>query len=239
MAATQKTLTPTNEVISIPAFTDKPDYRLPIDSTGKLADAINELDSKITPQYVNTSTLTGLKTELIAINGALQNNTDTAIFFALASNEDVFGAYVIYTGTLHRQDANNFSCNVSSKLGQNVVIGYSNGSTWVIDSPSDNIEYKSGDSYDMTGRLQCSKANSGGTSIPIIIDLPLGVKSGMNISHTLTVSACRKYDGTNVSDASVASVTRLDWKHLQINVSGTFTGHNIYFVQLSGSVSFS
>lgn len=47
MAATQKTLTPTNEVISIPAFTDKPDYRLPIDSTGKLADAINVLDSKI------------------------------------------------------------------------------------------------------------------------------------------------------------------------------------------------
>lgn len=45
MAATQKTLTPTNEVISIPAFADKPDYRLPIDSTGKLADAINALYS--------------------------------------------------------------------------------------------------------------------------------------------------------------------------------------------------
>ena len=43
MAATTKTLTPTNQTISIPAFTDKPDNRLQADSTGKLADAVNAL----------------------------------------------------------------------------------------------------------------------------------------------------------------------------------------------------
>lgn len=58
MAATQKTLTPTNEVISIPAFADKPDYRLPIDSTGKLADAINELDDKLTRRTAVDTSMT-------------------------------------------------------------------------------------------------------------------------------------------------------------------------------------
>ena len=45
MAATTKTLTPTNQTISIPAFTDKPDNRLQTDSTSKLADAVNALNS--------------------------------------------------------------------------------------------------------------------------------------------------------------------------------------------------
>lgn len=47
MAATTKTLTPTNQVISIPAFTDKPDNRLQTDSTSKLADAVNALSGQI------------------------------------------------------------------------------------------------------------------------------------------------------------------------------------------------
>lgn len=47
MAATTKTLTPTNQTISIPAFTDKPDNRLQTDSTGKLADAVNALSEQI------------------------------------------------------------------------------------------------------------------------------------------------------------------------------------------------
>ena len=47
MAATTKTLTPTNETISIPAFTDKPDNRLQTDSTGKLADAVNALSEQM------------------------------------------------------------------------------------------------------------------------------------------------------------------------------------------------
>lgn len=45
--ATTKTLTPTNETITIDAFQDeKPDYRHVADAEGKLADAVNALNGK-------------------------------------------------------------------------------------------------------------------------------------------------------------------------------------------------
>lgn len=50
--ATSKTLTPTNETITIDAFQgEKPDYRHVADAEGKLADAINALNSQIATTY--------------------------------------------------------------------------------------------------------------------------------------------------------------------------------------------
>ena len=45
--ATTKTLTPTNQTISIPELTDAPDMSVPADALSKEADAINSLNSKI------------------------------------------------------------------------------------------------------------------------------------------------------------------------------------------------
>lgn len=47
--ATSKTLTPTNVTIQIPAFTDQPDQRVNSNCIDKEADAINALNSKLTP----------------------------------------------------------------------------------------------------------------------------------------------------------------------------------------------
>ena len=46
--ATSKTLTPTNETISIPAMTDQPDASVFSNCVDKEADAINALNSKLT-----------------------------------------------------------------------------------------------------------------------------------------------------------------------------------------------
>ena len=46
--ATSKTLTPTNVVIQIPDFTEKPDQRVNSNCIDKIADAVNTLNSKIT-----------------------------------------------------------------------------------------------------------------------------------------------------------------------------------------------
>jgi hypothetical protein len=46
--ATTKTLTPTNQAITLAAFTEKPDNRTNVTNDDKLADAVNALNSKLT-----------------------------------------------------------------------------------------------------------------------------------------------------------------------------------------------
>lgn len=47
--ATTKTLTPTNQEITLAAFTEKPDNRTNVTNDDKLADAVNALNEDITP----------------------------------------------------------------------------------------------------------------------------------------------------------------------------------------------
>ena len=49
--ATTKTLTPTNQAITISAFTEKPDNRINATNDDKMADAINTLNSNITARF--------------------------------------------------------------------------------------------------------------------------------------------------------------------------------------------
>lgn len=51
--ATTKTLTPTNQAITLAAFTEKPDNRTNVTNDDKLADAVNALNSKLN-DYTNT-----------------------------------------------------------------------------------------------------------------------------------------------------------------------------------------
>lgn len=46
--ATTKTLTPTNQAITLAAFTEKPDNRTNVTNDDKLADAVNALNSNLT-----------------------------------------------------------------------------------------------------------------------------------------------------------------------------------------------
>ena len=93
MAATTKTLTPTNQTISIPAFTDKPDNRLQTDSTSKLADAVNALNSN----KANKGVIRLASNSSVSIT---VDNYDTAMIIFLATNNTNTALYVFSNGYL-------------------------------------------------------------------------------------------------------------------------------------------
>lgn len=84
--ATTKTLTPTNETITIDAFQgEKPDHRHVADAEGKLADAVNALNSKITPIYKKTITGTTSATGAIDSQINVDNNYIVSAAFVRGS----------------------------------------------------------------------------------------------------------------------------------------------------------
>jgi len=56
--ATTKTLTPTNQAITLAAFTEKPDNRTNVTNDDKLADAVNALNSKNSWKQLIAATIT-------------------------------------------------------------------------------------------------------------------------------------------------------------------------------------
>ena len=62
MATTTKTLAPTNQTITIPDMTERPNASVLTDAISKEADAINALNSNIATSGVTTPTLTNVET---------------------------------------------------------------------------------------------------------------------------------------------------------------------------------
>ena len=104
---------------------------------------------------------------------------------------------------------------------------------------NEKTEFKSGDSYSLAGLYAVAKSNSGGTSMKALFPVNKGIRATLTLTHNLTVSALRKYDGTSASSgASIASVTRENYGNIAVSISGSFTAHCLYYVELTGSVSF-
>lgn len=80
--ATSKTLTPTNVTISIPEFTDQPDQRVNSNCIDKEADAINTVNSKLTPQA--SSNLNNAKTVGIYTTNTSALNTPVTGYFTVS-----------------------------------------------------------------------------------------------------------------------------------------------------------
>ena len=125
MAATTKTLTPTNQVISIPAFTDKPDNRLQADSTGKLADAVNALNS-------NTQQLGAGSNAEEACQNFLSKMTDGTV----AVGHLEFGGYS-YVAICYKNSNNWATMSLFGYSGTSYHAYKSNG-TWMIKTISES-----------------------------------------------------------------------------------------------------
>lgn len=91
--ATTKTLTPTNQAITLAAFTEKPDNRTNVTNDDKLADAVNALNSNINSfQTVTFTPSSGITSDLfirrygrvVCINGYI--TSDSAF-----TNEQILG----------------------------------------------------------------------------------------------------------------------------------------------------
>lgn len=96
--ATTKTLTPTNQAITLAAFTEKPDNRTNVTNDDKLADAVNALNSNVNTN-VNINSLftkgpnengtpTGRKCGklvLFSFIGERRTHTENEVIFTIAS----------------------------------------------------------------------------------------------------------------------------------------------------------
>ena len=129
MAATTKTLTPTNQTISIPAFTDKPDNRLQTDSTSKLADAVNALNSKI-ENYVKIKTVTRTTDATGLCNIDLGGGSSTSNKYAVVDvvDDDDTKSYIYmpfkYTGVWHVRVISSTSGNVIASTSVSMKVHY-------------------------------------------------------------------------------------------------------------------
>lgn len=80
--ATTKTLTPTNQNITLAAFTEKPDNRINVANDEKLADAVNVLNGKFTSDYPVKSKMTSYGTHSSFTIGNVAQNESFLIFGA-------------------------------------------------------------------------------------------------------------------------------------------------------------
>ena len=92
--ATTKTLTPTNQAITIAAFTEKPDNRVNATNDDKLADAVNALNSKFTwTEYSNSGSNNSYPTDkefLATLSSNSGGGFDSKLFPANPSGKNVY-----------------------------------------------------------------------------------------------------------------------------------------------------
>lgn len=130
--ATSKTLAPTNVTISIPAMADAPDASVFSNCVDKEADAINALNSQITPSYASVTLASGITGtiyimrmgKLRVLTGYFNPNTSGAnISIATLDEQDrppvniqgTFSGYgVTATGELNINSAGAFQCSVNA-----------------------------------------------------------------------------------------------------------------------------
>lgn len=95
--ATTKTLTPTNQAITLAAFTEKPDNRTNVTNDDKLADAVNALNSKI--RTISTGSLHDITTPGMywLISGVADKPEPGAGMYILQAYADSYraGLYVV------------------------------------------------------------------------------------------------------------------------------------------------
>ena len=116
--ATTKTLTPTNQAITLAAFTEKPDNRTNVTNDDKLADAVNTLNSKLEDLKIQRGQVTGIsipaKSQVEVTVSLPQNYAGGTSYIAIA-NVYFYGPADAFTAVLIRsQQANQFVCRIKS-----------------------------------------------------------------------------------------------------------------------------
>lgn len=125
--ATTKTLTPTNQAITLAAFTEKPDNRTNVTNDDKLADAVNALNSNIADishlhQYVKTST-----SQASSFTFETSDDRYVALVFIVDNNMAGKGSlYVVISKKGVTASATKIAGN-----GDNVSVAYSTGTITV------------------------------------------------------------------------------------------------------------
>jgi hypothetical protein len=114
MATTTKTLTPTNQTITLPDMTERPDASVLVDGIGKDADAINALASNI-PASIQGTVTWGNN---IVITRSSINHT----VLVMGGRDDIGFSVYIPTGTNEKVILSNINSAISTVTVNNSTI---------------------------------------------------------------------------------------------------------------------
>lgn len=169
--ATTKTINVTNQTVSVPEFTERPDARVFSDAEGKCVDGINantQAIANLNMQRVGTTTFTSqsaLETALVTLGGDMADGDFRNIRFGVGSG----GAGVLpqqgYTGVIHRYASGRYNILIQSfgNAADTYTANYRNSAwTWgkldVVDNKTATITAHTG----VTGlTIQLSMRQSG------------------------------------------------------------------------------
>ena len=116
MAVTTKTLSPTNQVVSLPDMTERPNASVLVDGIGKDADAINALSDKMANKFgglrlVNLGNINGTKTVTFT------SSTNRFLLMAFGATSGRIGLWLC-------------NCNVSSGAAKEIAASDSATVSW-------------------------------------------------------------------------------------------------------------
>ena len=96
MATTTKTLTPTNQTVTLPDMTERPNASVLVDGIGKEADAINALSEQITNK-AGTGTLSNIHTD-VSINKFeyVENDIMAQVYIQFTVSAQIAGWVTIF-----------------------------------------------------------------------------------------------------------------------------------------------
>ena len=126
--ATTKTLTPTNQAITLADFTEKPDNRTNVTNDDKLADAVNALNSNMAT-LTYTGTVDSLQTSLVSLASNMSVGEFRNIKYTAGETLAPFRNTRIYCGTFKRTGSNYWSVTLEDPEGVPIYGTYRN-SRW-------------------------------------------------------------------------------------------------------------
>ena len=204
--ATNKTLTPTNVTIAIPAMADKPDASVFSNCIDKEADAINTLNSKIVSYHVATDvSLESLQSSLETLGASMQDGDVRSIDFSVVPATGVFAQARTF-GFIRRIVSGRYLVSVQQGINAGKIInGYFVGNVWNWESVSDNIGRK-------TDRIRNGYFGNGATyTVPLdglcAYCIVVSYVSGNNVGSI--------YVGIAVAGASPTNTGKITWLNQQ------------------------
>ena len=132
--ATTKTLTPTNQTISIPELSDAPDMSVAADAIDKEADAINALGSNIIKKSATSlgtynyasEVVTAIKNNILSL---LNNGESMLCSFVANADRDYWYNGQTYIGVVSKKDGNAYSGIFTSGKGDSFSCGTDNNAS--------------------------------------------------------------------------------------------------------------
>lgn len=226
--ATTKTLTPTNQTITIDAFQgEKPDHRHVADAETKLADAVNALNSQITIKVgTNLTSVDAVNSALNTLNDSLSDMNVRNVSFTCSTGIESPFTNASYGGVFVRHSSTRARVIVMRSGYHEILTGWlgNNGWTWesldiagreVVETPTQPT-YTNVVNSSYSNRFYVRKCGK-------IVTIGGEFKAGQNITSTAVVIATGLPPAYSASLGQFTAIAGSNAVHLDVDASGNFT----------------